>query len=102
MLVMPNGHFCNDMLTIFYVYLLKDLFTFKEFNTVMSERSMVDSDDEFDMRIVGNPIHAYKTVKRFAIDLKKIEQDLQQDEWSGNNSNYIRSIRTYEYRLALY
>ena len=50
---------------------------------VMSERAMVNSDDEFDERIVGNPIHAYKTVKRFAIDLKKIEQDLQQDDWKG-------------------
>ena len=50
----------------------------------MSEREMVNSDEEFDDRIVGNPIHAYKTVKRFAVDLKKIEQDLQQDDWKGN------------------
>ena len=46
---------------------------------------MVNSDEEFDDRIVGNPIHAYKTVKRFAVDLKKIEQDLQQDDWKGQH-----------------
>ena len=40
----------------------------------MNERAMVNSDDEFDERIVGNPIHAYKTVKRFAIDLKKLSK----------------------------
>ena len=50
----------------------------------MSEREMVNSDEELDERIAGNPIHAYKTVKRFAVDLKKIEQDLQQDDWKGN------------------
>ena len=55
----------------------------QEFNDVMSEREMVNSDEELDERIIGNPIHAYKTVKRFAIDLKKIEQDLQEDDWKG-------------------
>ena len=49
----------------------------------MKERSLEKSDEDLDERIIGNPIHAYKTVKRFAIDLKKIEQDLQEDDWKG-------------------
>ena len=49
----------------------------------MKERELVKSNEELDERVIGNPIHAYKTVKRFAIDLKKIENDLQEDDWKG-------------------
>ena len=49
----------------------------------MKERELVRSNEELDERVIGNPIHAYKTVKRFAIDLKKIENDLQEDDWKG-------------------
>jgi hypothetical protein len=35
-------------------------------------------------RIVGNPIHAYKMMKRFSIDWKKIELSLEEDDWAGN------------------
>ena len=50
----------------------------------MKERELATSEEDVDERIIGNPIHAYKTVKRFAIDLKKIEQELQEDDWKGN------------------
>jgi len=53
----------------------------QDFNDVMKERALAKSDDDLEDMIIGNPIHAYKTVKRFAIDLKKIEQDLQEDDW---------------------
>ena len=33
-------------------------------------------------KIITNPIHAYKMMKRFAIDWQLIEKDLQTDEWS--------------------
>ena len=33
-------------------------------------------------KIISNPIHAYKMMKRFAIDWQLIEKDLQTDEWS--------------------
>ena len=49
----------------------------------MKERELASGDEDIDERIIGNPIHAYKTVKRFAIDLKKIEQELQEDDWKG-------------------
>ena len=49
----------------------------------MKERELATNEEDIDERIIGNPIHAYKTVKRFAIDLKKIEQELQEDDWKG-------------------
>ena len=52
----------------------------------MKERELVRSNEELDERVIGNPIHAYKTVKRFAIDLKKIENDLQEDDWKGRKN----------------
>ena len=53
----------------------------------MKEREEVKNNEDLDEKIIGNPIHAYKTVKRFAVDLKKIEQDLneQEDDWKGTN-----------------
>ena len=33
-------------------------------------------------KIISNPIHAYKMMKRFAVDWQLIEKDLQTDEWS--------------------
>ena len=50
----------------------------------MSERQMTTSDSEFLDLIAGNPIHAYKMMKRFAVDWKKLEQDLTEDDWKGN------------------
>ena len=51
----------------------------------MSERDSVNNEGEFFDRIVGNPIHAYKMMKRFSVDLGKIEKDLKEDDWSGEN-----------------
>ena len=42
----------------------------------MNERQQAGSDSEFFDRITGNPIHAYKMIKRFAVDWKKLEADL--------------------------
>ena len=38
---------------------------------------------KFVNRVVGNPIHAYKMMKRFAIDWKRIEKSLEDDDWEG-------------------
>ena len=38
---------------------------------------------QFVNRVVGNPIHAYKMMKRFAIDWKRIEKSLEDDDWEG-------------------
>ena len=58
----------------------------------MKERELATSEEDIDERIIGNPIHAYKTVKRFAIDLKKIEQELQEDDWKGNMRLRLQSV----------
>jgi hypothetical protein len=50
----------------------------------MNERQLVADEPEFYDRVVGNPIHAYKLMKRFAVDWKKLEQDLTDDDWKGN------------------
>ena len=49
----------------------------------MMERHSSRSELEFTERIIGNPIHAFNMVKRFAVDWKKIEKDLEQQntEW---------------------
>ena len=58
----------------------------------MKEREEVMTNEELDEKIIGNPIHAYKTVKRFAVDLKKIEQDMneQEDDWKGTTRTIIK------------
>ena len=58
-------------------------FVFQDFTAVMSERGTASSDSEFLDRVAGNPIHAYKMMKRFAVDWKKLEADLTEDDWKG-------------------
>ena len=54
---------------------------------MLSERSKVNTDEEFLDRVIGNPIHAYKMMKRFSVDWSKMEKHLEEDHWSGKNSN---------------
>ena len=54
----------------------------QEFDEVVQERRNVQSDDALMEKIISNPIHAYKMMKRFAVDWQLIEKDLQTDEWS--------------------
>ena len=49
----------------------------------MDEEKNAENEKEFIENIVGNPIHAYKMIKRFAVDWNKIEDDLKEDDWSG-------------------
>ena len=51
---------------------------------MMSEKRELSDENEFTDRVVGNPIHAYKMMKRFSVDWKKIENDLKEDDWAGN------------------
>jgi len=44
-----------------------------------------DSEEEKSERLAGNPIHAYNLIKRFNIDLKNIEADIKQDDWSESS-----------------
>lgn len=54
----------------------------EEVNILESERQPEESDDAFMERIAGNPIHAYKLMKRFSVDWKKIEEDLKNNDWT--------------------
>lgn len=56
----------------------------QDFSAAMNERQLAADEPEFYDRVVGNPIHAYKLMKRFAVDWKKLEQDLTDDDWKGN------------------
>ena len=58
------------------------VFFLQEFDEVVQERRNVQSDDALMEKIISNPIHAYKMMKRFAVDWQLIEKDLQTDEWS--------------------
>ena len=51
----------------------------------MAERESVQNEREFNERVVGNPIHAYKAVKRFVVDWRQIEKDLAKDDWKDTN-----------------
>jgi hypothetical protein len=57
----------------------------------MSERQLTSTDSEFLDRISGNPIHAYKMMKRFAVDWKKLEQDLTEDDWKGKQPKSLKN-----------
>ncbi len=79
----------------------------------MSERDSVATDAEFYDRILGNPIHAYKMMKRFSVDLKRIEAEMKKDDWTsedkacsrllevGGGRNYITAILYDAYSLLL-
>ena len=55
---------------------------FQEFEEVVQERKNVPTEEALMEKIITNPIHAYKMMKRFAVDWQLIEKDLQTDEWS--------------------
>ncbi len=63
----------------------------------MSDRSAGNRDDGDDEAfldaIVGNPIHAYKMMKRFSIDLSRIEKDMKEDDWASQFNNRTRGHR---------
>ncbi|XP_040579772.1 prolyl 4-hydroxylase subunit alpha-2 [Lepeophtheirus salmonis] len=53
-----------------------------EVETSLSDKSELDtSDDDYFERISENPIHAYKLVKRFSVDWKKLEPEVIEDDW---------------------
>eukprot|EP00094_Tigriopus_californicus_P009767 TCALIF_09416-PA protein Name:"Similar to P4HA2 Prolyl 4-hydroxylase subunit alpha-2 (Gallus gallus)" AED:0.25 eAED:0.25 QI:0/0.66/0.5/1/1/1/10/0/816 len=66
----------------------------EEVNILESERLPQESDDRFLERMAGNPIHAYKLMKRFSVDWKKIEDDLKNSNWSAQS--LIRLQDVYE------
>ena len=57
------------------------LYDLQEFDEVLKERRSVASEDELAERIASNPLHAYKMMKRFNVDWKTLEQDLESHDW---------------------
>ena len=51
------------------------------------------TDDEFVERVAGNPIHAYRLMKRLYFDWQTIENEMKKDEWTTahNKLEHMRS-----------
>jgi hypothetical protein len=80
----------NEAILSFEVFKVAG-YCFQDFGSVMSERQLTSTDSEFLDRISGNPIHAYKMMKRFAVDWKKLEQDLTEDDWKGKQPKSLKN-----------
>lgn len=57
----------------------------KDHQSVMEEEAA--DEEEFLERVVGNPIHAYRLMKRLVVDLDRVEYQLSntEEEWKGEN-----------------
>ena len=52
--------------------------------TLMETRRESDeASQEYIDRLVGNPVHAFKLMRRFTVDIPNIEKDLKKDDWKG-------------------
>jgi len=56
-----------------------------EFEGVLEDSTGVTSREELTQRLVGNPIHAYNLIRRFAIDIEIIEKDIAEDDWAASS-----------------
>ena len=59
---------------------MKGLF-FQEFDEVLKERRQSPSEEDLIEKIATNPIHAYKMMKRFTVDWKTLQKDLEETDW---------------------
>lgn len=53
----------------------------KEYASITEEGA--DTEDEFQERVAGNPIHAYRLMKRLTVDWNNIKHQLLNDQWEG-------------------
>ena len=61
----------------------RSLFTFRyvqDFETTLMDKNAEKGDIT---GIVGNPVQAFKLMRRFTVDIPNIEKDLKQDDWKG-------------------
>ena len=56
----------------------------KEYESIVEENA--DTEDEFMERVAGNPIHAYRLMKRLTVDWNNIKNQLLHDQWQGHCS----------------
>ena len=63
----------------------------KDYENVVKEK--VDNDDEeFIERVAGNPIHAYRLMKRLYFDWQTIENDVMNDDWKSMQFHMYKTI----------
>ena len=62
-----------------------------EFESILLDGVVKESDADFTSRLVGNPVHAFNLIRRFSIDIPNIEKDIREDDWKGG-SKVIRTI----------
>lgn len=53
----------------------------EEFDEVLKERRQSPSEEDLIEKIATNPIHAYKMMKRFTVDWKTLQKDLEETDW---------------------
>ncbi len=54
---------------------------------------MDDEDEElFIERVAGNPIHAYRLMKRLYFDWQTIENDVMNDDWKSMQFHMYKTI----------
>ena len=72
------------------------LITFRyvqDFETTLLDRNTEGGDIS---AIVGNPVQAFKLMRRFTVDIPNIEKDLKQDDWKGLcHPFYLRELQSF-------
>jgi len=51
----------------------------EEYESVVAEK--VTNEEEFMERVAGNPVHAYRLMKRLTVDWKEIQHHMRNDDW---------------------
>lgn len=51
----------------------------KDYESVVEEKAT--NEEEFIERVAGNPIHAYRLMKRLYFDWQTVEKEIKTDEW---------------------
>ena len=72
-----------------------------DYQSVLEETAA--SEDEFAERVAGNPIHAYRLMKRLYYDWQNVEKEIRNDEWRSMVLNLLfrstlKSRRSYRSR----
>ena len=65
---------CNARFTLRYV---------QDFEATLLDNKAQIGDLDYITGIVGNPVQAFKLMRRFTVDIPNIEKDLKEDDWKG-------------------
>ena len=82
----------KNMKLSWHLYTQLQLFIIRKCNALSTfryvqdfEATLLDNKDKTGdvTGIVGNPVQAFKLMRRFTVDIPNIEKDLKQDDWKG-------------------